>query len=315
MATEMIEQGIVLGVDGGGTNTRCVAIDLQGNVVGEGRAASSNRNSVGDDHARANLYQAIAEALQQAGCQPQAVIAICLGMAGVDRAPEQALVTSWVEQRLPGVRLLLHNDALIALAAGTAGRLYGIVVISGTGMIVYAVNGAGKQQRAGGWGALLGDRGSGYAIAIAALVAIANATDNLGPPTALQPLLLAHLHLATPQALIGWVYNDITWSRFAALAPLVVQCAVEGDTVAQQIIEQAAIDLATAVTAVVQSLGMASEAFPLVLAGGNLRPGLLSDRLCAHLASVVPQASLIQPQIEPALGAALLALQQVRSSI
>ena len=120
---------------------------------------------------------------------------------------------------------------------------------------------------------------------------------------------------ATPQALIGWVYNDITWSRFAALAPLVVQCAVEGDTVAQQIIEQAAIDLATAVTAVVQSLGMASEAFPLVLAGGNLRPGLLSDRLCAHLASVVPQASLIQPQIEPALGAALLALQQVRSSI
>lgn len=310
----MIEQGIVLGIDGGGTHTRCVAIDRQGNVVGEGRAASSNRNSVGDDHARANLYQAIAEALQQAGRQPKAVIAICLGMAGVDRAPERALVTSWVAQWLPGVPLLLHNDALIALAAGAAGRLYGIVVISGTGMIVYGVNGAGKQQRAGGWGALLGDRGSGYAIAIAALTAIANATDNLGPPTALQPLLLAHLHLATPQALIGWTYSDITWSRFAALAPLVIQCAAEGDAVAQQIIEQAAIDLAAAVTAVVHGLGMTNEAFPLVLAGGNLRPALLRERLCAHLALVVPQASLIHPEIEPALGAALLALKQFSSS-
>lgn len=310
-----MKREIILGVDGGGTNTRCVAIDLQGSVVGEGRAASSNRNSVGDDHARANLYQAIAEALQQAGCQPQAVIAICLGMAGVDRAPERALVSSWVTQWLPGVPMRLHNDALIALAAGTAGRLYGLVVISGTGMIVYGVNGAGKQQRAGGWGALLGDRGSGYAIAIAALTAIANATDNLGPSTALQPHILAHLHLATPQALIGWVYSDITWSRFAALAPLVVQCAAEGDAVAQQIIEQAAIDLATAVTAVVQSLGMANEAFPLVLAGGNLRPGLLSDRLRAHLALVVPQASLLHPQIEPALGAALLALKQFSSNL
>ncbi len=311
----MIEHTIVLGVDGGGTKTSCVAVDRQGKVVGQGRAASSNRNSVGDDQARANLYQAMAEALQQATGHAQAVMAICLGMAGVDRAPERALVTSWVEQRLPGVPILLYNDALIALAAGAAGDLYGVVVISGTGMIVYGVNQAGKQQRAGGWGALLGDHGSGYAIAIAALTAIANATDNLGPPTALQPLLLDHLHVATPQALIGWAYSDITWSRFAALAALVVQCATAGDTVAQQIIEQAAIDLAAAVAAVAQGLDMANEAFPLVQAGGNLRPGLLSDRLGAHLTLIVPQASLIYPQIEPALGAALLALKLVSSSI
>jgi len=308
-------QEIVLGVDGGGSKTSCVAIDRQGNLVGEGRAASSNRNSVGEDLARANLYQAITEALQQAGGQPAAVIAICLGMAGVDRAPERILVTGWVAQWLPGVPLLLHNDALIALAAGTAGHLYGIVVISGTGMIVYGVNGAGKQQRAGGWGALLGDRGSGYALAIAALTAIANAADKLGPPTALQPRILEHLGLATPQALIGWTYGDVTWSRFAALAPLVVQCAAEADPVARQIIEQAAVDLAAAVVAVVQGLGMANETFPLVLAGGNLRPGLLSDRLCAHLTQLVPQANLIHPQIEPALGAALLALKQFSSNL
>ncbi|MCX6047198.1 MAG: ATPase [Chloroflexi bacterium] len=305
---------IVLGVDGGGTKTVCVALDLAGKVIGEGRSGSSNRNSVHNAMAHANLNEAIHSALTQAGRQPQDVARICLGMAGVDRETDRILVTSWLAASLPGVPAIVDNDAMIALASGTGGELYGVVAISGTGMIVYGVDKAGQRRRAGGWGALLGDRGSGYAIGIAALTAIANATDGLGPPTILQAALLEHLALARPQDLIGWLYSDVAWARFAALSPLVVQAAEQGDAVAQAIIGQAADDLAATVMAVVRGLGLEQGQFPLVLAGGNLQPGLLRDGLSQRLQPIAPANQLINPTVEPAIGAALLALKQIGKS-
>jgi N-acetylmuramic acid 6-phosphate etherase len=200
---------------------------------------------------------------------------------------------------------------MIALASGTSSELYGVVVISGTGMIVYGVDKTGQRRRAGGWGALLGDKGSGYAIGIAALTAIANATDGLGPPTTLQDFVLKHVGLARPQDLIGWLYSDVSWARFAALAPLVVQAAERGDPVANTIIQQAASDLTATVMAVVHGLGLEQAHFPLVLAGGNLQPGLLRDCLSLRLQQIAPYAQVTNPTVEPAIGAALLALKQI----
>jgi len=309
-----MRQKVVLGVDGGGTKTVCVALDMTANRLGEGRSASSNRNSVGDEVARANLHEAIQTALQQARAEEHDVAAICLGLAGVDRGPERALVTTWIEALLPDAPAIIENDAMIALASGTGGDLYGIVLISGTGMIVYGVDRKGQRRRAGGWGALLGDRGSGYALGIAALTAIANATDGLGPPTALQELILSHLQLTSPQALISWMYSDVAWARFAALAPLVVAAAQQGDDVANLIIEQAAADLAAAVGAVARGLDMKQDNFPLVLVGGNLQPDLLRNRLSPALHEVAPHAKVITPSVEPAIGAALLALKQIHNN-
>ena len=305
---------IVLGVDGGGTKTACVALDLSGHQLGEGRAGSSNRNSVGDEKAQANVNQAIQSALQAANCSLNQVAAICLGMAGVDRGPERARVTSWVEALLPGIPVTIDNDAMAALASATEGDLFGVVLISGTGMIVYGIDRQGQRRRAGGWGALLGDKGSGYALGVAALTAIANATDGIGPPTALQAAVLQHLQLAKPQDLVTWMYDDIAWARFAALAPLVTQCAEQGDAVANAILDQAADDLATTVKAVVNGLHLAQAAFPLVLAGGNLQPGLLRSRLEPHLQQLAPAAHITSPQVEPATGAALLALKLLNNN-
>ncbi|MFN8493622.1 MAG: BadF/BadG/BcrA/BcrD ATPase family protein [Caldilineaceae bacterium] len=310
MEQSSISGKIVLGVDGGGTKTVCVVLDLSGHKLGEGRTASSNPNSVGDATAQANVNQAIQAALQAANRSTAQVAAICLGMAGVDRGPERARVTSWIEGLLPGVPVTIDNDAMIALASATGGDLYGVVLISGTGMIVYGVDRQGQRRRAGGWGALLGDKGSGYALGIAALTAIANATDGLGPPTALQAAILQHLQLTKPQELVTWIYADISWARFAALAPLVVQCAEQGDVVANAIIDQAADDLAATVRAVVNGLHLTQTTFPLVLAGGNLQPGLLCDRLTPRLQQIAPAARITGPLVEPATGAALLALKQ-----
>jgi len=302
----------VLGVDGGGTKTACVVLDERKNVIGQGRAASSNRNSVGDEVARANLTRAIQEALAVAGLSTSAICAVCAGIAGVDRPLERAIASSWFNELFPGIPTNIYNDAVIALASGTGGDLYGVALISGTGMIVYGVDRSGQARRAGGWGPLFGDKGSGYAIGAAALTAVAQAVDGLGPPTSLEGALLDYLDLNMPQALITWAYSDLAWSRIAELSPLVVECAQQNDAVARSIMEEAAVDLAAVVEHVVRTLNLLNEPIPIVLAGGNLMPGFFANLVSQYLHSLVPKAQLTRPSVEPASGAALLVLNSLQ---
>ncbi len=302
----------VLGIDGGGTKTACVILDNRKNVIGQGRTASSNRNSVGDEVARANLTRAIQDALAAANLQSSQIQAVCAGMAGVDRPLERSLIHAWFTELFPGIPTLIHNDALIALVSGTGGDLYGVVVISGTGMIVYGIDGNGQTRRAGGWGPLFGDKGSSYAIGAAALAAIAQAVDGMGPATTLEGALLDYLDLNMPQALISWAYSDLSWARIAELGPLVVECAQAGDPVALSIIEEAAVDLAAAVEHIVRNLNLLNEPVPIVLAGGNLLPGFFSGLVSQHLHSLIPKAQLVRPNLTAAVGAALLAFNQLQ---
>jgi N-acetylglucosamine kinase-like BadF-type ATPase len=302
---------LVLGVDGGGTKTACVIMDSSHRVLGRGEAGASNWHSVGPEAARRNTAAAIHMALAAAGSTPAALSAACLGMGGVERPGDLAQVESWVQEFLPGVPATIHNDAVVALTSGTGGEIYGVVLICGTGMIVFGYDADGRVCRSGGWGALLGDPGSGYAIGAAALQAVTWAVDGRGPSTTLEQAVLSFLKLAQPMDLIDWAYSDVAWHRFARLAPLTLECARQGDGVAQQIVEQAAAGLAVAVEVVVHKLQLEASCFPLVLAGGNMGPGLLTDTLYPYLRRIAPHATIIRPQVEPAVGAALLALHKM----
>src|SRR4030095_5169289 len=96
---------------------------------------------------------------------------ICLGIAGVDRAPDEAIVRGIMKRIGYKATILVVNDALIALQAGI-GDLPGIVIVAGTGSIAYGRNAKGEAARAGGWGYVLGDEGSGYWIGRLALRAV-----------------------------------------------------------------------------------------------------------------------------------------------
>jgi N-acetylglucosamine kinase-like BadF-type ATPase len=304
-----MHQSLILGVDGGGTKTHCVALNPQREIVGEGWSGSSNRHSVGEATARANLAAAIQSALQASGCGAEAVAGVGVGMAGVDRPGERAMVTAWLQASFPGVPTVIENDALVALAGG-AGELFGVVVISGTGMIVYGVNRQGQRRRAGGWGALIDAHGSGYAVGLAGLRAIARAADLLDPPTALTAALLQRLELNEPSQIIPWLYGDLSWARVAELAPLVVECAIAGDRTAQRIVDQTTAALAEAVVPVVHSLNLQNAPFPLVLAGGLLQMNLIRTGVVERIHAQVSMAELVESTAPPAVGAALLVLGQ-----
>lgn len=321
MATSHHAPRLVVGLDGGGTKTAAVAVDAttphpatptaaaQIPLLGRAQAGSTNWNSVGLETAHANWRAVIQDAVAAAGGNLANVAAICIGMSGVDRPHDRAQVQQWLVDLLPGVPAQIVNDAVIALAAGTAGELFGVVVISGTGMIALGYNRGGERVRAGGWGALLGDGGSGYALGAAILRAATWAADGRGPETALLPAVLDFLHLEQPDQLVRWAYDDIAWARFAQLAPLASECAARGDPTALAILEQGAADLALAVETVAQRLGLAEMNFPLVTAGNNLRPGRLLDSLKLRLQTSLPHAEIVQPVVEPVMGAALLALR------
>lgn len=306
----MSEQ-LVLGIDGGGTKTEAVVMDMRGAEVGRAHAGSANWNSVGVETARAHLAEAVDGALDRAGVTRLAIASVCIGASGVDRPPDRARMTAWLMELFPSAQLTIHNDAVIALAAGTGGEVYGVVLISGTGMIVYGFDRAGNRRRAGGWGALLGDPGSGYALGAAVLKAVTWAVDGRAPQTMLTDRLLAHLGLDQPQQLVAWAYQDIAWERFAALAPLAIECAAQGDVVAQSILDEGAEGLAIAVKAVLEGLQLQSEPIPLVLAGGMLRRGPYQDAVRRRIHVFAPLAQILRPTVDPVIGAAWLARQVI----
>ena len=143
--------------------------------------------------------------------------------------------------------------------------------MAGTGSIAYGRRADGCTARAGGWGYLLGDEGSGYRIALEALQRVARAEDGRGMPTMLTRRLLTHLGLAAASELVPLVYGGrLDRAALAALAPLVLEEAEQGDPVAEAIVRGAAGELADLAGAVVRRLGWENVHVPLVLAGGVL---------------------------------------------
>ncbi|KAH9288238.1 hypothetical protein KI387_032355, partial [Taxus chinensis] len=160
--------GVLLGLDGGTTSTVCVcmAMPLSGRlpdppeVLGRAIAGCSNHNSIGEVAARETLEQVMAEALMKPGFHRSAVQAVCLAVSGVNHINDQHRLQQWLRHIFPGnVKLFVHNDAVAALASGTAGKLHGCVLIAGTGTIAYGFTEDGAEARAAGAGPILGDWG------------------------------------------------------------------------------------------------------------------------------------------------------------
>jgi N-acetylglucosamine kinase-like BadF-type ATPase len=300
----------VLGIDAGGTKTVCYLADGDGNLLGEARGGGANLQAEGELGVEKVLHAVMDQAL---GDEPREVAAICLGMAGVDREGDGAIVRSIMRRIGARSRVVVVNDALVALVAGV-GEAPGVVIICGTGSIAYGRNARDQAARAGGWGYILGDEGSGYWIGRRALRAVARAADGRGPATALTPRVLNHFAVAQPSDLVSEVYDrQVRHHALAQLARLVQQARDEGDEVATQILEQAAHELMAAARSVVDRLKMREEAVQFVLAGGVFTGVTwLGEELRRRLPGIAPRGLVSRLGVEPALGAVRLALAEAR---
>ncbi len=288
-----------LGVDGGGSKTLAVIVDAQGRERGRGHAGSANHTGVGLEQALHNISAAVQQAASEVPCSLPLTNA-WLGLAGIDRPADATLLGSHLRKLASLV--LVTNDAELLLSA--LNQQAGVVLIVGTGSIALARDLEGNVTRVGGWGHILGDEGSGYDIGRRGLVAAVRAADGRGQTTLLLDLILQHWQLHTAQDLIDAVYTVDNKAKIAQVATYVTSAAQQGDTVALEIVEQAADELAL----LVQTVSPSSLQLPLALGGGLL---LHDDFLREHILHRIQQKQDISPVIHvehPAFSAANAAI-------
>ena len=299
---------VLLGIDSGGSHTAVVVGDARGRVISRAEGPGSAMRPGGAERSAAVIQDVARRAAVQAELALPASLAL-VGAAGAGRALEQRELADALTAAGVAERVDVRSDIEIGLAAAFGDRP-GILINAGTGSIAYARAQDGRLHRAGGYGWQLGDDGGGYWLGRRALAAAAHAHDGLEETSTLPERLLVALGLETFDDLIRWTATA-TPAQVAALAPHVLNAALEGEIVAQRIVAEAAVELSRLVHLLTRHF---SGADPITLAttGGLLRPGSpLLAALRMSLAEQLPRARLSETgsAVDAPVGALRLAAQ------
>lgn len=300
-----------LGVDGGQSSTVAVISDETGKVIGWATAGPCNHVSAAESRAKflRVMGECVMQAAARAGMQARKphFRSACLGMSG---GPEDK--AGLLHEIFDADHLLVTHDGRIALAGATVGEP-GIIVVAGTGSIAFGENAKSESARAGGWGHIFGDEGGGFDIVRQALRATLAEHEGWGPVTALTHALLEATGTVNANETLHLFYTP-EWprSKVAGLARLVDQIAQEGDPVAGDILQRAAMQLAMLAATVRRQLWNTREQLekPLQVAwiGGVFNSTTVLERF-RMLIELEGHAISAPPTHSPAVGAVLIALK------
>lgn len=295
---------IFLGVDGGGTKTRALAVDEHGKVLGTGIGKHSNYQTAGFDWA----INVIADVTRQAlgGMRPDKAV-YCL--AGCDTDLDEARLGSAIRNLSLVDDFVCYNDSFAALRAGSS-QAYGVAVICGTGFNACGIAPDGRQFKLRSLGPYTGDWGGGHSLGEAVSAAVYRAEDGRGEPTLLTAMMLETLQIPDLTALAYRIIDDeFTPQQVSMLAPLVFEASERGDNVAHSILARQADEIATASLAILRRLDMLKLGVDIVLSGGVFQGN--SSRLVEMATDLIlrycPEAKVRSLQIPPVIGAVLLA--------
>jgi len=283
----------ILAIDGGGSKTIAwIANALPSDeiskvaleVIGRGHAGPSNPRSVGFDTAFLNLRTAIAMAREQASAtsprsEPHPFAVACLSLAGAGRIDEQNRIREWADREQLAIQTIVVDDVEplrlaamyeqnIAQTATATSWEQSVTLVVGTGSIACGRNGENRSARVGGWGYLLGDEGSGFAIGLAGLQAVCKAHDRGDDATPFQLALLQAIGMNTPTELVGFIYqNPLPRAQVAALSEIVIDYA-GSDASAASILEESIQAMVDLIITTATRLELRHLSYSLALSGG-----------------------------------------------
>jgi N-acetylglucosamine kinase-like BadF-type ATPase len=261
-----------LGIDGGGTKTRCVLAD-ETMVLATAMSGGSNIVRLGETQAREALHTAVRQVCATANISLAQIRAICIGAAGADRpaiaAKIRRILVELISETAPETalpKIEVVGDMTIALEAAF-GAGPGVIAIAGTGSIAYGRDANGHTARAGGWGFAISDEGSGHWIGRRAISAILSAHDQ-GLETTLSATVLQAWKLNTLDELVQQA-NSTPPPDFPRLFPIVLRAADEDDSVARSLLTDAGAKLGSLAAIVVHRL---AHNTPAAMLTGSVLP-------------------------------------------
>lgn len=303
---------LILAIDGGGSRTRCAAIDERGNILGEGSGGASNHLLVNHEIVKKSLSDSIQTALEQSGLRKTDISCLSAGLAGVDYDGSGADEMEVLFCEFGFENTLINGDMVIAHAGALAGKS-GVLALAGTGSSILGIGKNGERVKVGGWGPIYGDEGSAYFIGQAALRAAARDFDGRGRETALTKMILETFGISNFKETLDLVYTKKMPPReIAALSHVAYKTAETGDEAARKIFIQAGIDLAEGVAATIKKLSLSGEKIFVSYQGAVLKScPIVRESFAEELARCEPEAEVVSPKYEPVIGAYLLGRKEL----
>lgn len=291
----------VAGIDGGQTTTAAVIADERGRIAGRGVSLPADEVGQGADSTRMHdaLSGALSAACEDAGLNVDTHFeAIVAGVSGYE-----GRVYGKVPQ-LSATRFVLMHDAPIA-HAGALGGAAGIVVISGTGSVVYATDGE-RGWTLGGWGYLFGDEGSAFWFACNAIRAAMYSEDHGIDPNEARERICRYFGVPSLRALARAFYSgEVSRDRIASYASELAQSPAQWPLVRTD-----ALEGASRLAMMVREAVVRGAPPRVALVGGMFSDEDFATDVCEQIKRWLPQAEIVAPKYDPALGALLLAYRE-----
>ena len=302
----MTTEKVVLGMDVGGTKTHAILIDTQGRVLGQGIGASANINFVTLEQAQASFGDAIGAAQKQAGLD---TLNVELAIVGIE--PEPDPLHPFLEKIAHPKKIIHKKEGECSLVGGLV-EPTGVSLIAGTGSVGWGRNKQGQTHMTSCWGTI-GDEGSAYDLARRGVNAAFWAADHRGPKTKLTDALCAHFKVKEVRDFVTPIYqNPDVRKNFAALSRIVMKVAQQNDPVAVEVIKQGAKSIALIISTCAEVLQMHQEPYRVAATGGLVSSGgWYFDLSQEELAKTHPNAKMVTPRFEPAIGAGLIGLAEL----
>jgi glucosamine kinase len=292
-----------IGIDGGGTKTRC-AVGDEKSVLAKVATGPSNITRVGEARAREALQQAIREACAAAKIDVSEVRRASVGAAGAGRTEVASVVRRIVAEVISG-EVEIAGDTSIALEAAF-GADPGVIVIAGTGSIAYGRNQRGETARCGGWGFAISDEGSAHWIGRTAVREVLRAKDE---GENFLPLLEKLMQVRRENSCDEFIRVVNSDHDFAEFFPSVVETAQAGDSLAKRVLTEAGVELARLAAVVIGRLFAEKDlAVPLAMVGGVFRHAqLVREVFYNRIRTIHGAVELKLEMIEPVVGALQMA--------
>jgi N-acetylglucosamine kinase-like BadF-type ATPase len=298
-----------IGIDGGGSKTRCVLVDEKLNVLSRVDEGPSNPLVIGLDQSAILLAGLIKKVSRDFNLHQ--IKSAVIGLAGAGRKTDADNVKNLIIELLNRDKFILENleiisDAEISIEGALCGKP-GAILIAGTGSIMFGKDKKGNLIRTGGNGRILGDEGSGYSIGRKGLSAVARQFDGRGKKTMLSEILDVKFGIKKREDLIAKVYNENL--DIPGIAENVIAAAEQNDKVCMNILDDEIKELIVHIKVLKKNL--AENKIKLCLGGGLLSSkNYYSKKLKKKIVNTFDDVKIIKAKYPPEIGAAFLAIKK-----